>query len=267
MILMTFGRWNDQKSSGSCSGLIRSDAENTRLHSLDSVVEEAAFVVAPLVTSGIWVAVGAYWAVIVGALAALVGTVWLRTLIHTIGTDRVLHGNAGTARKPGAGDPRTVRVLLSRNGTAVLVPMIALGLAMGTLSVGYPVWALERSHAELAGLLVALDSVGGIIAGLVYGRCEDTILSAELPRVFCDGHQSDMIAVWAHADECHAHGLENAMSLLTTVCQLGAVGTAAAAETGTGRTAANRERLFRPGDTTVVALHMHGHCGPPRIGI
>lgn len=146
----------------------RSDVENTRLHSLDSVVEEATFVVAPLLTSGIWLVVGAYWAVIVGGLCALVGTVWFRGLIHRLGADRVATGNRN--RAGGGPGPGTRTVLLSRNGAAVLVPMLALGVAMGALSVGYPAWALQRSHAELAGVLVALDSVGGILAGLVYGH-------------------------------------------------------------------------------------------------
>ncbi|WP_250032670.1 MFS transporter [Paractinoplanes maris] len=141
--------------------------KNTRLHALDSVVEEATFVVAPLLTSGIWLVVGAQWAVIAGGLCALVGTVWFRGLIHRIGAHRVSTGSRPPGDRP---RQRTIGVLLSRNGAALLVPMIAVGLAMGALSVGYPAWALRHANAELAGVLVALDSVGGILAGIVYGH-------------------------------------------------------------------------------------------------
>ncbi|WP_026179001.1 MFS transporter [Streptomyces hokutonensis] len=153
--------------------MARSDAENTRLHSLDSVVEEATFVVAPLLTSGIWLVVGAQWAVITGGLCALVGTVWFSRVIHLLGADRVVHGSPPAKAGPGVDKRSTVGILFSRNGMAVLAPMTALGLAMGALSVGYPAWALEHSHAQLAGVLMALDSVGGIVAGLIYGRLPD----------------------------------------------------------------------------------------------
>ncbi|WP_030275863.1 MFS transporter [Streptomyces sp. NRRL B-24484] len=155
--------------------IARSDAENTRLHSLDSVVEEATFVVAPLLTSGIWLVVGAQWAVITGGLSALLGTLWFWRTVHALGADRVLRGTpkpsapgGGSGGSGGSGERRGV--LLSRNGAALLAPMAALGVAMGALSVGYPAWALAHGHVQLAGVLMALDSVGGIVAGLAYGR-------------------------------------------------------------------------------------------------
>ncbi|MCU7820432.1 MFS transporter [Kitasatospora sp. DSM 101779] len=149
--------------------IARSDEENTRLHSLDSVVEEATFVVAPLLTSGIWLAVGAQWAVITGGLSALLGTLWFKRMIHSLGADRVLRGTPKRSGPAGGTDGRG-GVLLSRNGAALLVPMAALGIAMGALSVGYPAWTLAHGHVQLAGVLMALDSVGGIVAGLLYGR-------------------------------------------------------------------------------------------------
>src|SRR5262249_35257961 len=65
------------------------DAQNTRLHSLDSVVEEATFVVAPLLTSGIWLIIGPQWAVVIGAGCALTGTIWFRGSVHKLGADSV----------------------------------------------------------------------------------------------------------------------------------------------------------------------------------
>ncbi|MFJ1796569.1 MFS transporter [Kitasatospora griseola] len=150
----------------------RSDEENTRLHSLDSVVEEATFVAAPLVTSGIWAAVGAQWAVVAGGLCALAGTLWFSRRLRLLGAEQVVQGAAENGRKSGSGAPRQrlAPVLFSRNGLALLVPMVALGACMGALSVGYPVWALRHATPQLSGVLMALDSVGGIVAGLVYGR-------------------------------------------------------------------------------------------------
>ncbi|TDU02352.1 putative MFS family arabinose efflux permease [Streptomyces sp. 846.5] len=163
------------------TAIARNDAENTRLHSLDSVVEEATFVVAPLLTSGIWLLVGAVWAVVTGGLCALVGTLWFSRTIHLTGADGVLHGTSrsGVNTEAKDEDKRPRGVLLSRNGLAVLAPMAALGLAMGALSVGYPAWALAHAHVQLAGVLMALDSVGGIVAGLVYGR-----LPGEQPQLW-----------------------------------------------------------------------------------
>jgi MFS family permease len=155
--------------------IARSEAENTRLHSLDSVIEEATFVVAPLLTSAIWVAVGAQWAVIVGGLSALAGTLWFSRILLTIGADQVVHGSkaADSSANQGRKERRISGVLLSRNGIAIVAPMVALGVVMGALSVGYPAWTLRHSHVQLAGVLMALDSVGGIAAGLIYGRLPD----------------------------------------------------------------------------------------------
>ncbi len=150
--------------------IARDSDENTRLHSLDSVIEEGTFVVAPLLTSGIWLVSGAHWAVVAGGLCALVGTVWFQHNINLLGANRVIQGSRPAGKRSGTRGPGVLRLLLSRNGIAVLIPMAALGIAMGALSVGFPAWALERFYVEFAGVLMALASIGGIMAGLIYGR-------------------------------------------------------------------------------------------------
>jgi MFS family permease len=155
--------------------IARNDAENKRMHSLDSVLEETTFVVTPLLTSGIWAVFGAHWAIIVGAFCALAGTLWFSRIIAGVGAEHVVRGSqAGSTPGSATSEGRQARgirtVLLSRNGIAILCPMLALGVVMGALSVGYPAWTLRHSHVQLAGILMSLDSMGGIVAGILYGR-------------------------------------------------------------------------------------------------
>jgi MFS family permease len=162
------------------TAIAASDAENTKLHSLDSVVEEATFVVTPLLTSGIWFVVGPVWAVCTGAACALVGTLWFKTRAHALGADTSAMRGSRASSSPDHADHAAdhaerptepkVSVILSRNGLAILGPMLGLGIAFGALSVGFPAWALERGNPEFSGILLALGSVGGVLGGLVYGR-------------------------------------------------------------------------------------------------
>jgi MFS family permease len=124
-------------------------------------------VITPLLTSGIWFAVGPVWAVLTGAICALIGTVLFRRRAKILGVNSVaMHGSGGSE----AADPAPRSAVLSRNGLAVLAPMLALGTVMGSLSVGFPAWALDRGFPEFSGVLMALGSVGGVMGGLVYGR-------------------------------------------------------------------------------------------------
>lgn len=52
---------------------------------------------------------------------------------------------------------------------ALYVTTFLLTLALGLLEIGYPGFATKLAHPPLAGLLIAINSVGSAVGGLVYG--------------------------------------------------------------------------------------------------
>ncbi|MFN8074147.1 MAG: MFS transporter [Kineosporiaceae bacterium] len=155
--------------------------ENRALHSLDSVLEEAGFVVSPLLTAGIWAVAGPRWAVAVGAGAALVGTALLLTFARASGglvweTFEKRSPTAGVRAEGRSGGRRGV--VFTRGGAALLAPMSGLGIAMGTAAVVLPAWAEHHSAPEVSGVILAVISLGGVAAGLLFGRVKQPRVTA-----------------------------------------------------------------------------------------
>jgi MFS family permease len=127
---------------------------------LDSVLIEAIFVVGPLVTTLVVATVGAQYALIVSAALVVTGTLM------------VLAGLAGT---PGPAPTREggrafgLGALVDSGLRTLVFASLPVGFALGSLEVALPAFAEAEGSAALAGVLLALWSVGSGIAGLTWG--------------------------------------------------------------------------------------------------
>jgi MFS family permease len=100
--------------------------------------------------------VSAASALVVSAVAVVVGTLlFLSRLPADVG------GRAGT------GDP--LGALRSAGIRTLVLSMVPVGVGIGALEVSLPAFADAEGHRDLAGLLIALWSVGSAAGGLAYG--------------------------------------------------------------------------------------------------
>lgn len=154
------------------SSISTTDGENRALHSLDSILEEAMFVVSPLLVAAIWVTIGPVWALVAGAVAIAGGTTGVLVFARIAGPaiDGVFSSRQERTPRGEASLPRLRSVMLERKGVALFAPMLGLGIAMGIAGVVFPAWAAQRYNPALSGVIWALISLAGVVGGLVYGK-------------------------------------------------------------------------------------------------
>lgn len=128
-------------------------------YALDSVLIELIFVVGPLLT-GIIAAVGSpAAALIVSAVSVVAGTLLFTSLPPSRAIEPIARehraGPLGALRSPG------VRTLV--------LTSIPAGVGLGMCEVGLPAFSHASGRAELAGVLLAIWSIGSAAGGLIYG--------------------------------------------------------------------------------------------------
>lgn len=128
-----------------------------RAYALDSVLLELTFVVAPLLTAVLVALVSPAAALFVSAAAVLVGTAAFTALLPHADVLRPSgHGGMlGALRSPGI--------------QTLVVTMLPVGFAFGAIEVALPAFSADEASPELAGVLIAIWSLGSAAGGLVYG--------------------------------------------------------------------------------------------------
>ncbi|MGZ8648463.1 MAG: MFS transporter, partial [Solirubrobacteraceae bacterium] len=128
-------------------------------YALDSVLIELIFVVGPLLT-GIIAAIGSpAIALIVSAVSVVAGTL----LFTSLPPSRAIEPIASEHRAGPLGALRS-------SGVRTLVfTSIPAGVALGVCEVALPAFSDSSGRAELAGVLLAVWSVGSAAGGLIYG--------------------------------------------------------------------------------------------------
>src|SRR5829696_439944 len=124
---------------------------------LDSVLTETIFTAGPLLTAALVVLFEPAAALVVSAAALLCGTVALVAALPP-GEERAAradNGRLGALAAPG------IRTLVAS--------MLPVGFAFGALEVALPAFADAEGAPELAGVLVAIWSLGSVAGGLTYG--------------------------------------------------------------------------------------------------
>jgi MFS family permease len=148
------------------SSVLRSmwtDLVEPRLHqaayALDSTMIELIFISGPLLTAVIAAITSPAGALIVSAVAVVVGTAIFTALPPTKHVDsdepREHHGLLGALSSPG------VRTLV--------ITSLPAGIGIGMLEVGIPAFSRAEGAAATAGVLLAIWSFGSLIGGLAYG--------------------------------------------------------------------------------------------------
>jgi MFS family permease len=127
-------------------------------YALDSVLIELIFILGPLLTAILAVGVSPASALIVSAASVIAGTTWF------------------TAQAPSRAFEPDRRERASRFGAlaspgvrSLILTSLPAGVGLGMVEVGLPAFSDAQGAAELAGLLLAIWSLGSAAGGLVYG--------------------------------------------------------------------------------------------------
>ena len=131
--------------------------------SVESIVDEVIFVLGPPLVTWVAVAVGGAQALLVTVGLLVVGSTLLLVQRST---------EPPPAGRGHAGGPSALSVAGVR---AVVVEMVTLGGVFGSFEVVTIAFAQQRGHAAAAGVLLALNAGGSMVAGIVYGLVHPTV--------------------------------------------------------------------------------------------
>jgi MFS family permease len=126
---------------------------------LDSVMIELIFIAGPLMTAALTAIVSPATALIVSAVSVVTGTLWFTA--QPPSRDARPHPEAGTGGLLGALSSPGIRSL-------VLISVPA-GAGLGICEVALPAFSAAEARPELAGVLLAIWSLGSAAGGLIYG--------------------------------------------------------------------------------------------------
>ncbi|GAB3664675.1 MFS transporter [Actinocorallia lasiicapitis] len=124
---------------------------------VESITDELTFTIAPIILIAVATGASPVWALGVGLVLIVVGTVWFAA-VRTGAPAPVLHtGGGGTG-------------VLRMRGVAVLAgALLAVGTVFGSLQVGITALTAELGRPGAAGLIYGTFSAGSMVGGLAYG--------------------------------------------------------------------------------------------------
>ena len=125
----------------------------------ESVADEVVFVAAPPLVTLLAASVSPPAGFLAGAVAGLLGTLWLSRLQAT--------APPVAPREPGVDRPRAT--VLSPGLAVVAVTYVAMGAVFGSMDVVVVGFADEQDRPTAAGIALAAYAAGSLVAGLVYG--------------------------------------------------------------------------------------------------
>lgn len=124
---------------------------------LDSVLTESIFVLGPLLTAAAVAFVSPAAALLLSAGAVAAGAIAFQLALPD-----------GTAGRRGGGAGR-LGALRAPGIRTLVLSMVPVGFALGTVEVALPAFADDAGSPHLAGVLIAIWSIGSAVGGLVYG--------------------------------------------------------------------------------------------------
>ena len=153
-------------------------AELSLLHTADSLLEEAGFLVGPTLAAGLMLTLGYRWSPLAIALAVCLNTLCILlspAVRNVLLVDPPARPASDTAATTGQGSwiARAARVvagpILQRELRDIVTPIVLMGGSFGVLAIALPYIAARSGSMATSGFLTALISLGGLIGGLVYG--------------------------------------------------------------------------------------------------
>lgn len=189
----------DPAVRASWRSLAESDEQLSLLHTADSILEEAGFLIGPALAALVLLSAGYQSAPIVLAVATVANRVIAfcsRPVRSSLFTDKPgpdVHATA--ADEAGHGNGRAVRLanmvlgpILQADLRTIVSPLMLMGGNFGVLAIALPDIAARHGSMATAGFLTALISLGGVVGGLGYGaigkRGTPTLRHAFLGMVF-----------------------------------------------------------------------------------
>ncbi len=129
-------------------------------YALDSVLIEVIFIAGPLLTAVIAAAVSPAAALIVSAVSVITGT----AVFTTLEPSRAFRHDREATREAG-----WLGALASPGVRSLVLTSLPAGVGIGMVEVAIPAFADAEGARELAGVLLAVFSLGSAAGGLLYG--------------------------------------------------------------------------------------------------
>lgn len=149
--------------------LVTDETQLKAVHSADSVLEEAGFVLAPL-TAGLAITLlGPRHAYEMAAASFITVTALYLAAArrHHLGTTR-----PAPAATPARSARRWLGPLATPGTTAILLPLLVMGCIFGGTGVLIPAYTQSQHATQLLGPLLAAISTGGVIGGILYATID-----------------------------------------------------------------------------------------------
>ena len=128
-------------------------------YALDSVLIELVFIAGPLLTAALTAVASPATALIVSAASVVAGSVAFTALPPS----------RASVPDPDAGSTGLIGALGSPGVRSLVLISLPAGIGIGICEVALPAFSDAEGAAELAGVLLAVWSLGSAIGGLVYG--------------------------------------------------------------------------------------------------
>jgi MFS family permease len=156
------------------SGAVTNKDQLRQIHSVDSIVEEVTFIVAPLVATAAMTLTSPAATVIAGSLIYFAAVAILMA-IPAAPPHPVPDANQPPSEPdtPEHADRRSLIRLAV--GQGIIVPIASLGIFAGGISVILPAIAAATGEITSAGYLFAVFSIGGAVGGLIHGKLHTAI--------------------------------------------------------------------------------------------
>lgn len=168
------------------------DEQLAMLHTADSLIEEAGFLVGPALAATIMLTAGYQWAPIILAVAIAANNVIafcnpaIRARLFASRSKSEPDQQTSTAGERAAHANPAIRVahliagpILQGDLRAIVTPLMLMGGTFGVLAIALPDVAAHHGSMATAGFLTALISLGGLVGGLIYG----TVRTRGTPRL------------------------------------------------------------------------------------
>ena len=136
--------------------------------SLDAVLEELLYLVGPALSGLLLVIIQPSTALLIPAALILVGTALMMSSPAMAATPVDASSRDAASTAPLLTEPRFI---------ALLLPVLAAGLVVGTVYVAVPAMIATLGNAAAVGAVLALFAAGSAVGGLVYGALHITVSS------------------------------------------------------------------------------------------
>ncbi|MFE7113485.1 MFS transporter [Streptomyces sp. NPDC057575] len=149
--------------------LTADDAQLKAVHSADSVLEEAGFVLAPLTAGAAITLLGPRHAYETAAAAFIAVTALYLAAArrHHLGTTRPTPATAPTRRAR-----RWLGPLTTPGTPTILLPLLVMGCIFGGTGILVPAYTQNQHATAWLGPLLAAMSTGGVIGGILYATID-----------------------------------------------------------------------------------------------